>query len=90
MNKIFPMFEQILLAEDRPTGVTASGIVVEGNLGNTPTYTVVAVGSDVKKIAVGNKAYVKFGAESFIVKVDGVQRVLVPESSIVAVVGKHV
>jgi len=86
MKDVFPMFDQILLAEDKAARVTAGGIELLGGTGDTPTYSVLQVGSDVKKVSVGNKVYVKFDANSFIIKRDGLQRVLVPEDRILAVV----
>ena len=88
MKNIQPLFDQVLLAEDKPSSKTASGIYVEGNLGDSLTYTVLAIGEDVKKVKIGDKTFVKFDASSQIIKIDGKQRVLVPEDKISAIISE--
>jgi chaperonin GroES len=84
---VVPMKDKVLVAENKRENTTSSGIVIEGasGLGESKTGTVLAIGSDVKDVKVGDVIYLEWN-KAQVVTIDGVQRVIIKEENIVAVV----
>ena len=82
---VAPLKDRVLIAEVKKDNVTASGIVIEGRTGETSAGKVLAVGPDVKEVKVDDTVYLDW-SKSSVVKVDGVQRVMIKEEDIFAVV----
>ena len=84
---VVPMKDKVLVAENIRENTTSSGIVIEGasGLGESKTGTVLAIGSDVKDVKVGDVIYLEWN-KAQVVTIDGVQRVIIKEENIVAVV----
>ena len=82
-----PTKDRILIAEKKSESVTASGIIIEGarGMGDSKTGKVLAIGPDVKDVKVGDEVYLEWNKAS-LVDFDGVQRVMIQEKFIVAVV----
>ena len=84
---VVPMKDKVLVAENKRENTTSSGIVIEGasGLGESKTGTVLAIGLDVKDVKVGDVIYLEWN-KAQVVTIDGVQRVIIKEENIVAVV----
>jgi len=84
---VLPMKDKVLVAENKRENTTASGILIEGagGLGESKTGTVLAIGPDVKDVKVGDTIYLEWN-KAQVVTIDGVQRVIIKEENIVAVV----
>lgn len=84
---VIPMNDRVLVAENKKENVTASGIVLEGarGVGDTAQATVLAIGKDVKDIEVGNVVLLDWSKASP-VKIGDVQRAMIKEEFIIAVV----
>ncbi len=84
---VVPMKDKVLVAENKRENTTSSGIVIEGasGLGESKTGTVLAIGSDVKDVKVGDVIYLEWN-KAQVVTIDGSQRVMIKEEFIVAVV----
>jgi chaperonin GroES len=84
---VVPMKDKVLVAENKRENTTSSGIVIEGasGLGESKTGTVLAIGPDVKDVKVGDTIYLEWN-KAQVVTIDGVQRVIIKEENIVAVV----
>jgi chaperonin GroES len=84
---VVPMKDKVLVAENKRENTTSSGIVIEGasGLGESKTGTVLAIGSDVKDVKVGDVIYLEWN-KAQVVTIDGSQRVIIKEENIVAVV----
>ncbi len=84
---VLPMKDKVLVAENKRENATASGILIEGagGLGESKTGTVLAIGPDVKDVKVGDTIYLEWN-KAQVVTIDGVQRVIIKEENIVAVV----
>ena len=84
---VLPMKDKVLVAENKRENTTSSGIVIEGasGLGESKTGTVLAIGSDVKDVKVGDVIYLEWN-KAQVVTIDGSQRVIIKEENIVAVV----
>lgn len=85
--EIRPMNDRVLVAENKKETTTASGIVIEGarGVGDTAKATVLAIGPDVKEVAVGDVVILDWGKASP-VKVGDAQRAMIKEEFIIAVV----
>lgn len=81
---VHPLQDKVLLSEDK-NRATSSGIIVEGLSGGSKTYTVDAVGPDVKKIQVGNVVYPDL-TKCMVVISDGKHLALISEEHIAAVI----
>jgi chaperonin GroES len=83
---VVPMKDKVLVAENKRENTTSSGIVIEGasGLGESKTGTVLAIGSDVKDVKVGDVIYLEWN-KAQVVTIDGSQRVIIKEENIVAV-----
>ena len=87
INMIFkPLGKKVLVAENKRENQTASGIILEGaqGLGESKTGTVVAIGSEVTQVQVGDKILLEWNKAAVTI-VDGAQRVIILEENIVAV-----
>ncbi len=82
---VFPLGDRVLVAEEKAESVSAMGIIIEGGTGDSKTCKVLSVGPEVKNITEGERVFVDW-SKGLIIKIDGAQRVLVPESAIVAIV----
>jgi chaperonin GroES len=82
-----PMNDRVLVAENKKENTTASGIVIEGarGVGDSAQGTVLAVGPDVKEVKVGDVVLLDW-AKASPVKVGDVQRAMIKEEFILAVV----
>ena len=81
-----PLGKKVLVAENKRENQTASGIILEGaqGLGESKTGTVVAIGSEVTQVQVGDKILLEWNKAAVTI-VDGAQRVIILEENIVAV-----
>jgi co-chaperonin GroES (HSP10) len=80
-----PLKDKVLIAEGKKDTVTDSGIILDGRgLGNTTPGVVLAVGPDVREVRVGDSVYLDW-SKSSPVNVAGVQRVMISEDNIIAV-----
>ena len=82
-----PLRDMILIAEFKKEAVTDSGIIIQGarGVGDTTPGKVVAIGSEVTDIVVGDTVYLDWSKCSA-VTVDGEQRAMVKQEHIIAVV----
>ena len=77
--------DKILVAENKSTSSTASGIIIEGaNAGESKTGKVLSVGPKVENIEVGDTVYLNW-SKGQIVRIDGEQRVIVAEEDVAAI-----
>ena len=84
---IKPIRKNVLLAESRDNYKSDAGLIVEStSVANSKTGVVLAIGSEVTMVAVGDKVLVEWN-KGKIVTVDGAQRVMVSEDALVAVLG---
>ena len=80
-----PLKDNVLIGEGKKDTVTDSGIILDRRgLGNTTPGIVVAVGPDVKEVKEGDTVYLDW-SKSSPVNIDGVERVMISESEIIAV-----
>jgi co-chaperonin GroES (HSP10) len=80
-----PLKDKLLIAEGKKDTTTESGIILDGRgLGNTTPGIVVSIGPDVKEVKEGDTVYLDW-SKSSPVNVDGVQRVMISECFIIAV-----
>ena len=82
---IFPLYDKILVEEDKQSSTTAGGIIIEGYKGESKTYTVLAIGEECKRIKVGNKIFFDL-TKCNIVVVAGKHYALVSECNVLAVI----
>jgi chaperonin GroES len=84
---IVPLNDRILIAENKKENKTESGIILEGTrgLGEVAKATVLAIGPDVKEIKVGDVVIPEW-AKASPVKVGDVQRAMIKEEHIIAIV----
>lgn len=76
----------VLVAENSVDQTTESGIILDGTTSNreSKTGTVLAIGSEVTAVNVGDKVYLEW-SKGQIVKIGDAQRVMIKEEFIVAV-----
>ena len=84
-----PLHDKVLVAENKRENTTESGIVIQGarGLDESKAGTVLAIGPDVKSVAVGDVVYLMW-TKAQVVKIGDAQRVIVKEEDIVAVLDK--
>ena len=77
----------VLVAENAVDQTTESGIIFDGTTSNreSKTGTVLAIGSEVTAVNVGDKIYLEWN-KGQVVKIGDAQRVMIKEEFIVAVV----
>lgn len=82
-----PMNKFILVAENRKENKTESGILLEGSrgLGDTAQATVLEVGPEVTDVKVGDVVLLDW-AKASPVKIGDVQRAMIKEEFVIAVV----
>lgn len=85
--ELVPLKDRVLVAENKRENKTESGIILEGTRGTAETAkaTVLAIGPDVTEVKVGDVVLLDW-AKATPVKVGDVQRAMVKEESILAVV----
>lgn len=85
--EIRPMNDRVLIAENKRDKKTESGIILEGTrgTGDIAQATVLAIGPDVKEVKVGDVIIPEW-AKSSPVKIGDVQRAMIKEEHIIAVV----
>jgi co-chaperonin GroES (HSP10) len=81
---IRPMHDKVLVAENAKDTTTESGIILGGRNIDSPKATVIAIGPDVTEVNVGDVVLLDWSKASA-VKVDGVQRAIVKQEHIIAV-----
>jgi co-chaperonin GroES (HSP10) len=81
-----PLRKLVLVAENSVKQTTESGIILDGTTSNrdSKTGTVLAIGSEVTAVNVGDKIYLEWN-KGQVVKIGDVQRVMIKEEFIVAV-----
>ena len=84
---IVPMNDRVLVAENKKENKTESGIILEGarGVGDTAKATVLAIGPDVKEVKVSDVILIDW-AKASPVKIGDVQRAMIKEEHIIAVV----
>lgn len=84
--ELTPLKDRVLVAENKKEETTTSGIIIEGarGVGDTAKATVLAIGPDVKEVAVGDVVLLDW-AKASPVKVGDVQRAMIKEEFIIAV-----
>lgn len=84
---VAPLQDRVLVAENKKDATTESGIIIEGarGVGATAQATVLAIGPDVKEVKVGDVLLIDWSKASP-VKVGDVQRAVIKEEFILAVV----
>jgi len=82
-----PLRKMVLIAENSVDQTTDSGIILDGTTSarDSKTGTVLAIGSEVTAVNVGDKVYLEWN-KGQVVKIDDAQRVMIKEEFIVAVV----
>ena len=82
-----PLRKMVLIAENLVDQTTDSGIILDGTTSarDSKTGTVLAIGSEVTAVNVGDKVYLEWN-KGQVVKIDDAQRVMIKEEFIVAVV----
>lgn len=82
---IQPLGKNVLIAENKKSETTSAGIILEGGGHESKMATVVAVGTDVTKVATGTVVFPDW-SEGDKIMYDGVQRVILNEDHILAIV----
>lgn len=87
MTEFTPIRKQVLIAQIARKTETASGIIIEGarSVADHETARVLAIGSEVTEVAVGDEVLPDWG-KGTPVTIDGVQRVAIKEEHIVMVI----
>ena len=82
-----PLNDRILVAEHKKKQTTESGIIIEGarGVGDTAKATVLAIGPDVKDVKVGDVVLLDW-AQAAPVKLGDVQRAMIKEEFVIAIV----
>jgi co-chaperonin GroES (HSP10) len=82
-----PLRKMVLVAENAVDQTTESGIILDGTTSKreSKTGTVLAIGSEVTAVNVGDKIYLEWN-KGQVVKIGDAQRVMIKEEFIVAVV----
>jgi co-chaperonin GroES (HSP10) len=81
---VTPLKNRVLVAENAAETKTTSGLILQGtSASDSKTATVLEVGSDVTLVAKGDKIMLDW-SKGAVVKLDGVQRVLIEEDHVVA------
>jgi co-chaperonin GroES (HSP10) len=85
--EVKPLKKFVLVAENKKEQTTDSGIILEGarGVGDTAKATVLAIGDDVVDVKVGDVILLDW-AKASAVKVGDVQRAMIKEEFIIAVV----
>lgn len=83
-SPIKPLADRVVAVREAAATKTASGIYLPDNAKEKPTLaTVVAIGSEIKEVKVGDKiVYKEYGATEL--KIDGTEYLIVKEEDILA------
>lgn len=83
-SPIKPLADRVVAVREAAATQTASGIYLPDNVKEKPTLaTVIAIGSEVKEVKVGDKiVYKEYGATEL--KIDGTEYLIVKEEDILA------
>ena len=82
---IIPLKDFVLVAENKKQSQTESGIILDGQgLGESKSGTVLAIGSKVDTVKVGDKVLLQWN-KAQVVNINGAQRVMLKQEDIVAV-----
>jgi co-chaperonin GroES (HSP10) len=89
MTKFIPLRKQVLIAQVARKTTTDSGIIIEHarSVLDNETARVLAVGSEVTEVAVGDEVLVAW-EKGRVITIDGEQRICILEEHIVAVLEK--
>lgn len=89
MSEVTPIRKQVLIAQIARKTVSSGGIIIEGarSVSDNETARVLAIGSEVTEVAVGDEVIVDWSKGNPIT-VDGEQRVVIKEEFIVAVIDR--
>lgn len=81
-----PLKDFVLVAENKKSATTDSGIILESadGYGDTKTGVVLAVGPKVDSLEVGDNVLVQWN-KAQVVTVDGNQRIMIKQEDIIAV-----
>lgn len=83
--EVKPLKNKVLVAENKRENTTESGIILEGaGFDQSKNGTVLAIGPDVTEVKVGDVIYLEWN-KAQVVKVGDVQRVIIEDKYIVAV-----
>ena len=79
--------KRVLIAQNKAETKTTSGIIIDdgSSMRDSKTASVLAIGPEVTTIAVGDKVLVDW-TKGFVVKVEGVERVMIEEEHIVGII----
>ena len=83
--EIKPLGTNVLVAENKKSDTTAGGIIIEGGAHESKSATVIAIGDEVTKVIVGDVVYPDW-TNGNLIKTSGMQRVIIKEEAILAVV----
>lgn len=83
---MFPLGTNVYIGEIKKEKKTASGIILDGatSVSETKFAEVLAIGYDVKKVRVGDRIVLNW-SKCFPVKVNDIERAIIPEEHILAV-----
>ena len=89
MSEVTPIRKQVLIAQIARKTVSSGGIIIEGarSVSDNETARVLAIGSEVTEVAVGDEVIVDWSKGNPIT-VDGEQRVVIKEEFIIAVIDR--
>lgn len=89
MSEVTPIRKQVLVAQIARKTVSSGGIIIEGarSVSDNETARVLAIGSEVTEVAVGDEVIVDWSKGNPIT-VDGEQRVVIKEEFIIAVIDR--
>lgn len=87
--EVKPLRKMVLVAENKVDQTTQSGIILDGTTSarDSKTGTVLAIGSEVTDVTVGDVIYLEWN-KGQVVKIGDSQRIMIKEEFIVAVVDK--
>lgn len=86
---IRPLHDKVLIAEGKKDTATESGIILDSKgTGDATPGIVLAVGPEVVEVKVGDTVYLEWH-KSKPVTIEGVQRVMISEKDIIAVVEEN-
>jgi co-chaperonin GroES (HSP10) len=89
MSEFKPTMKNVLIAQIARKTISSGGIIIEGarSVSDNETARVLAIGPDVKEVAVNDEVIVDW-AKGNPITVDGEQRVVIKEDFIIAVIDR--
>ena len=89
-TEVFPLGKKILAAEIKKERKSESGIILENvsSVKETAAARVLAVGPDVKNVKVNDEVYIDWSKTKLVV-VEGLQRVILDEEDIHAIIASN-